>query len=143
MKQIIVLFFLLTACMSFSQNVSKKNQAEITALLITQEKYWNNGDIKGYMNGYWNSDSLKFITKTDVYKGWNAALQMYSKHYPDKEAMGTLSFEEIDMLQMNAHTIFVMGKWTLKKTKETVGGHFTLICKKLAGKWKIIIDHSS
>ena len=57
--------------------------------------------------------------------------------------MGTLVFEEIDMIKMNATTIFVMGKWTLQKTKENVGGRFTLVCKKIAGKWKIIIDHTS
>ena len=143
MKRLLILFILLSAFEVKAQTVSAKNHHEIISILTHQQNSWNNGDIKGYMDGYWKSDSLKFITKTGISKGWNATLDMHKKHYPDKEAMGTLVFEEVDMIKMNATTIFVMGKWTLQKTKENVGGRFTLVCKKISGKWKIIIDHTS
>ena len=143
MKRLLILVFLFSVFAVNAQTVSVKNRYKITSILSHQQKCWNNGDIEGYMSGYWNSDSLKFITKSGITTGWKPTLVMYKQHYPDKEAMGTLVFEDVDMIQMNATTIFVMGKWTLQKTKETVGGQFTLICRKIKGCWKIIIDHTS
>jgi ketosteroid isomerase-like protein len=143
MKRLLILVFVFSVFTVNAQTVSEKNRYEIISILTHQQKCWNNGDIEGYMSGYWNSDSLKFITKSGITKGWKPTLELYKQHYPDKDAMGTLVFEEVDMIQMNATTIFVMGKWTLQKTEETVGGRFTLICKKIAKKWKIIIDHTS
>jgi len=113
------------------------------SLLSLQVKCWNTGNIECYMEGYWESDSLKFITKSEITTGWNATLTRYNEHYPDKNSMGVLVFEEIDMLQMNLKTIIVMGKWTLQTTTQTNGGRFTLICRKISGKWKIIVDHTS
>jgi len=143
MKRLLILFILLSAFEVKAQTVSTKNRYEIISILTHQQKCWNNGDIEGYMEGYWKSDSLKFITKTGISKGWNTTLDMYKKHYPDKEAMGILAFDEIKMIKMNCHTIFVMGKWTLQKAIDSVGGRFTLVCKKINHEWKIIIDHSS
>ncbi|HOY31492.1 MAG TPA: nuclear transport factor 2 family protein [Bacteroidales bacterium] len=143
MKHLIILFITITALTLNAQNISVKNHYEIASVLSRQQKCWNTGDIEGYMSGYWESDSMKFITKTGVTTGWKNTLEMYKQHYPSKEAMGTLIFDEVDMIQMNAVTVFVMGRWTLQKTNETVGGRFTLVVKKIDGKWKIIIDHSS
>jgi hypothetical protein len=143
MKRLVLLFFVLSAITVNAQSVSKKNQNAIISLLTSQEKCWNDGNIEGYMGGYWNSDSLKFITKTGITYGWKPTLAMYKEHYPDKVAMGTLNFDEINLIKMNCHTIFVMGKWTLKKSTGAVGGRFTLVCKKMNRTWKIVIDHSS
>ncbi|HNW70465.1 MAG TPA: hypothetical protein PKI01_08695 [Bacteroidales bacterium] len=143
MKRLTLLFFVLSAVFVEAQTIGKKNQQAIISLLASQEKCWNDGNIEGYMSGYWNSDSLKFITKTGITYGWKPTLEMYKEHYPDKVAMGTLDFDDIRMIKMNGKTIFVMGKWTLQKTTGQVGGRFTLVCKKMKGEWKIVIDHSS
>lgn len=143
MKRLLILIIALSAFAVNAQTVSIKTRYEIISVLTHQQKCWNNGDIEGYMSGYWDSDSLRFITKTGITRGWKTTMDMYKQHYPDKESMGTLAFEEVDMMQMNASTVFVMGKWTLQKAKETVGGRFTIIFKKIDGAWKIIIDHSS
>lgn len=143
MKRLLLLIVALSAFAVNAQTVSVKTRYELSSVLTHQQKCWNNGDIEGYMSGYWESDSLKFITKTGITTGWKTTLEMYKQHYPSKEAMGTLVFDEVDMIPMNGNTVFVMGKWTLQKANETVGGRFTQICKKIEGKWKIIIDHTS
>lgn len=143
MKRLLLLFFVLSAFVVDAQTVGKKDRQAIASLLASQEKCWNDGNIEGYMSGYWNSDSLKFITKTGITYGWKPTLEMYKEHYPDKVAMGTLYFDEISLIKMNGKTIFVMGKWTLQKATGPVGGRFTLVCKNMKGEWKIIIDHSS
>lgn len=143
MKRLIILVFLFITTAIQAQNISEKNRYEIISVLTHQQKCWNNGDIDGYMSGYWKSDSLKFITKSGVTTGWEQTLSFYKQHYTSRDLMGILVFDEVSMLQMNAVTVFVMGRWTLQRTNETVGGRFTQIMKKIGGKWKIIIDHTS
>jgi len=57
--------------------------------------------------------------------------------------MGKLIFSEISLLGMNRKTIIVIGKWKLIKPDGSAGGRFTLICKKIRSKWKIVVDHTS
>jgi len=143
MRTFFVLFLLAFTAHAFSQNVSTKNRGQITELLTQQEKCWNKGNIDGYMAYYWNSDSLKFVTKNGITRGWSKTLENYKQHYPDKASMGTLVFEEIVLEKMNRKTIFVIGKWTLNRISDSIGGRFSLICKKISGTWKIVIDHTS
>ena len=35
---------------------------DIRSVLDSQSTAWNSGDIDGYMNGYWQSDSLVFTS---------------------------------------------------------------------------------
>ncbi len=107
-----------------------------------QELAWNKGDIDGFMAFYWNNDSLMFIGKKGITYGWNNTLSNYKNSYPTKEAMGSLSFEIVKLEQFNKSTVYVIGKWQLEKDKP-VGGYFTLIWKKINGKWLIISDHTS
>lgn len=108
----------------------------------TQETLWNQGDIPGFMDYYWKSDSLKFIGKTGVNYGWQTTLGNYLKSYPGKEAMGTLKFTVIEASQLCSNSIFIVGKWELIKEKPA-GGHFTLLWKKINGNWRIVTDHTS
>ena len=70
-------------------------------------------------------------------------LKEYQKDYPNKEAMGTLKFEIIEMRQWDRKTIQVIGKFTLIRTNDTPTGHFTLLLRKIKRKWMIVSDHSS
>ena len=107
-----------------------------------QQNDWNNGDIKGFMNSYWNSDSLKFIGSRGITYGWQKTLDNYIKGYPTKEAMGILTFTIFESTQLSETSIYIIGKWDLKKEKPS-GGYFTLLWKKINGKWVIVADHTS
>jgi ketosteroid isomerase-like protein len=37
----------------------------------------------------------------------------------------------------------VIGSWNLTRDKGNVGGYFSLLWRKINGKWKIVIDHTS
>lgn len=73
------------------------SKQEIMTLLQNQVNAWNQGDIDGFMAGYWRSDSLRFASGGDVTFGWETTLQRYKKAYPDKATMGILSFEIHDI----------------------------------------------
>ncbi len=140
-KFIILLFFTSLTITSFSQKDSKDVQTVMKNMDI-QEKAWNNFDIQGFMNYYWNNDSLKFIGNKGINYGWKNTLDNYIKGYPTKEAMGILKFTIAEATQLSKNSIYVIGKWELTKEK-TVGGYFTLLWKKINGKWVIVCDHTS
>jgi hypothetical protein len=94
------------------------------------------------MNSYWNNDSLKFIGSKGITYGWQKTLDNYIKGYPNKEAMGILTFTILEATQLSEISIYVIGKWELKKEKPS-GGHFTLLWKKINNKWVIVADHTS
>ena len=84
-----------------------------------------------------------FIGKNGITYGYEKTLANYRKSYPDMDAMGELKFDILKMTPLAADTYFVVGKWMLKRDSGDVSGHFTLLMKKIKGKWVIVSDHSS
>lgn len=119
------------------------DQQKITALMATQTSAWNKGDINGFMQTYWQSDSLLFIGKSGITYGWQATLDRYKKTYPDVTAMGKLDFKLLEFKPLADGVYFLVGQWHLQRTIGDLQGHFSLILKKIKGEWKIIADHSS
>lgn len=113
-----------------------KNQMEL------QESSWNKGDIPAFMEYYWKSDSLKFIGSRGITYGWKKTLDNYLKSYPNKTAMGVLKFTLDECTELSPTCIYVIGSWKLEKEKPS-GGYFTLLWKKINGKWVIVADHTS
>jgi ketosteroid isomerase-like protein len=132
-----LLLFTLISLNSFGQ------EAEIRALLQKQTEAWNRGDVEGFMEGYWKNDSLMFIGKSGITYGWQQTLDNYKKGYPDKTAMGFLTFTLIELKPLSKKYFSLVGKWHLKRTIGDLGGHYTLLLKKIKGKWVVISDHSS
>lgn len=130
---------------TFSSMAQRSSKAEtaIRKVMAEQEIAWNKGDLEAFMAGYWTSDSLRFIGSRGLTYGWAQTLANYKKGYPDKEAMGKLSFTILSVEQLSKKSAFVVGKWHLQRTKDELGGHYTLLWKKINGKWVIVADHSS
>lgn len=135
---------------------TKEDSTAIKQVMDAQEKAWNNGDLEGFMQGYWKSEKLRFISKNGVTYGWQNTFNNYKKAYPDKETMGTLTFEIISIESLggkNFHAVgknpmkddpyMVVGKWQTSGTIKAAQGHFTLIFKKIDGRWVIVSDHTS
>lgn len=138
MQKLIFVFCLCSVLKVCGQNDRLMVMAEMAA----QESSWNNGDIAGFMEYYWKSDSLKFIGSKGITYGWQKTLENYSKSYPDKAAMGTLKFNIKECTQLSATSMYVIGSWQLEKEKPS-GGYFTLLWRNIAGKWVIVADHTS
>jgi ketosteroid isomerase-like protein len=127
----------------FLLSAQSKDEKAVQDLLERQSKDWNAGNIENFMKGYWENDSLMFVGKSGVTYGYNATLENYKKGYPDRAAMGELSFNFIKIKKLSPEYIFVVGKWHLKRTIGDVQGHFNLLFQKIKGQWVIIVDHSS
>lgn len=119
------------------------DETTIRALLEEQRLAWNTGDLQTFMSTYWQNDSLMFIGKSGVTYGWQNTLDNYKKGYPDTAAMGKLKFNILEVKRLSVMYFFVVGKWHLTRSIGDVGGHFTLLFKKVKNKWVIVADHSS
>lgn len=128
--------------MGTAQNADPEEDL-IRAELARQQQCWNDGNIECFMEGYWKSDSLKFIGSSGIKYGWQATLDNYHKSYPNKAAMGKLTFDLLSMEALGSDHYRVTGKWHLKRKDDEPHGLFTLIWQKIDGAWKIIYDHSS
>ncbi len=144
MKKHFLLFAICFFTIIFSRAQSK-DEMEIRNALAVQDKAWNAGDINGFMQTYWQSDSLMFIGKSGVTYGWQNTFDNYKKAYPDVATMGKLSVTYIEMKRLSVLYYHVVGKWHLERSesKGNQEGHFTLLLKKIKGKWVIVSDHSS
>lgn len=137
-----ILFFILVVC-SYNAMGQTKDAKSILELLAQQEKAWNLGEINKFMEGYWESDSLVFVGKNGLTYGFKNTLANYKKNYPDKTYMGQLKFTILSIQPLSKQYYSIIGKWELSRTVGNLSGHYTLLLKKIKGKWKIIADHSS
>jgi ketosteroid isomerase-like protein len=140
MKPIFTILFFAFAQIAFGQNSDIQS---IQKTLSKQTSAWNKGDLDAFMDGYWKNDSLAFIGKSGITYGYDKTLATYKKNFPDKSHMGQLQFDILSIKAIDESHYFIIGKWHLTRTVGDVGGHFTLLFKKINGVWNIIADHSS
>ena len=143
MKSIVFLFLLSISLISFESYSQSGDEKEILQLLNNQVNNWNRGNIDEFMRGYWENDSLMFIGSSGVTYGYTNTLNNYKKNYKDTAHMGQLKFNILQVKRISADAYFVVGKWFLKRSVGDVGGHYTLLFRKIKGKWVIVADHSS
>ena len=137
------IFFISITLLSVSAFCQTNDETDVRNLLTRQTQAWNRGDIDGFMIGYWENDSLMFIGKSGVTYGYKNTLSNYKKNYPDTTVMGKLTFTLIQVKQLSPEYFHVTGKYYLTRTIGDASGHFTLVFRKINGKWVIISDHSS
>ena len=141
--KIVLIFIVISfvAMTSFGQGQNTFQQIKV--LMKEQETSWNQGDIPAYMQHYWQSDSMLFVSKKGVTHGWQQTLDNYLKSYPDKATMGKLTFDHLSFQYIDPKHIIIIGSWQLIREKGNVEGYFSLLWRKIKGKWKIVIDHTS
>ena len=119
------------------------SEEEIRDVLQMQQAAWNAGDIETFMQGYLNSDSLRFVGSGGEVRGWQSTLERYYKAYPDQQSMGTLSFELREIRMLGSRHAMIFGAYTLDLDNDQPSGLFTLIARRTEDGWRIIHDHTS
>ncbi len=118
-------------------------RAEVLKVLEIQQRLWNAGDVRGFMDFYWRSDELSFQSGAgDRLRGWEALLARYERTYPSG-ARGSLAFDKLDVQPLGPEAAYVVGRWRLTTPDgEAKGGAFTLIFRKMREGWRIVHDHT-
>ncbi len=145
MKNFLFLFsfvFLFSTSIT-AQSRDAKISAAIQSVMNAQVLAWNAGNIEGFMQGYWKSEEMKFVSGDNVSQGWQAALDRYKKNYDSKTKMGVLTFSGLAFNVLSKDAAVVLGSWSLTREKDNPKGKFTLIFRKFKDGWKIVHDHTS
>jgi len=111
-------------------------------ILGGQQNAWNQGNIRQFMDAYWNDEALTFSSGGKTTRGWQATYERYKSKYPDRAAMGRLTFDALETSQIDEQAALTLGNWKLDKDKPA-RGNFSLVWKRIDGQWKIVHDHSS
>ena len=145
MKIFLAIFFLMFIYpVVFSQQrLEAKDSLAIIDILNKQQKDWNRGDIDEFMKGYLKSEKLIFSGSSGPIYGWKATLDRYKKTYSDKEKMGKLKFEILNVIALSPKVIQLQGKFNLTRSIGDAFGYFTLNWIKVKNRWYIISDHTS
>jgi ketosteroid isomerase-like protein len=146
MKNILVAacFFLAAASVGFAQSSrDDKIKADIRREMDEQVAAWNQGDIDGFMKGYWNSPLMTFVSGDNVRRGWQETLDSYKRNYNTREKMGVLTFSELEIEVFSKDSAKVLGRWKVAHEPKDSQGRFTLIFRKFKDGWKIVHDHTS
>ncbi len=135
-KGAIFLAGVLTGC-------STTQERDVQQLLNRQQNAWNAGDIESFMQGYLNSDRLRFVGSGGEVRGWQPTLDRYRRSYPDRESMGTLLFDLREIRMLGRQHAMIFGAYTLERVHDEPTGLFTLIAEYTEDGWRIIHDHTS
>ncbi len=121
------------------------DRARILERMSAQEAAWNAGDLDGFMAAYWRSDSLLFVGSRGPSRGWDTTLDNYRRSYPDRMAMGQLTFGVEELTFAGQDHALMLGSWRLDRTEglDTLSGWFSLVWERKQGDWVIVRDHSS
>ncbi len=131
------------AAASSDTPVRAADEAAIRAVLQQQVEAWNQGNIDAFMDGYARTDSLRFASGGAVHTGWQATLDRYHRTYPDRAAMGTLTFDLRTVRVLSAQWAVVFGGYQLERAEDRPSGLFTLLFEKRPEGWRIVHDHTS
>ena len=117
----------------------------VIKVLLAQEKAWNNGDIGSFAKAYKDSPDTLFVTGV-VNRGFADLVASYRRDYPNKAAMGTLTFSELEVRPLDERFAVCIGRYHLERGKKEGGsatGLFSLVLEKTEQGWKIVVDHTT
>ena len=120
---LLVLFF--AGCSVLCQEPQKlgtvpQQQLDVIKVVLAQETAWNNGDLDAFAQAYKDSPDILFISGS-VSRGFAGLLESYKRDYPNRAAMGTLGFSELEVHKLDENFAVVVGRYRLERTKKDGG----------------------
>jgi ketosteroid isomerase-like protein len=125
------------------------------SVLTTQVAAWNAGDLEAFCTVY--ADDAAYIGSSGITRGREAILARYRERYPDRAAMGTLSFEVVearpasgvevtmmgDAAPSRVHGVSIVARWRLDYPDRDAAEGLTLIVLRRRGEgWEMVQDAS-
>jgi uncharacterized protein (TIGR02246 family) len=120
-------------------------ESTIRQLMQQQVDAWNRGDVTAFMTTYEDSPDTTFVGDK-VEHGYAQILERYHRNYGTPAAMGKLKFSNLEIRVLDANYAVATGNFHLDRSAAGGGnadGIFSLMLRKGASGWKIILDHSN
>lgn len=142
MKRLLILILILFSCGCAPTDDASRAGDEIRFAMDRQIAAWNDGDLEGFMELYWNSPELVFQSGAERSLGWRTLYDKYdAKYFP--EGHGTLTFSGIEIHALSDSAAYATGTWKLEGIENAGEGLFTLILRRFDDGWRIVHDHTS
>jgi len=138
-----LLLLICNGCAHLSSKPAVGAEQQVRAVLDSQVRAWNAGDLRGFMEGYARSDQTRFQSAGDVSLGWQTVFDRYQKRYGDRASMGILRFSEVDVSMLAPDVALAFGHWRLERAQDAPSGLFTLLFRRTTAGWRIVHDHTS
>lgn len=113
----------------------------LIGILEKQEADWNKGNLKGFLSAYWNSDTLRSVSVRGLQYGKDRLETYLFKAFPDSALMGILDYDVIHIELIGENDALLTGKWLRKNDKKFRGGYFSILIRKVHGRWQIVAEH--
>lgn len=128
-----------------------RDEEGIRAIIAAQVEAWNRADIPAFMQAYEQSPETTFIG-ANIGKGYEKILDRYKKNYTNREQMGTLTFNDLEVRLLpgscgKTEFAVVTGRFHLERSQKGEAkkddGIFSLVWHNGPHGWKILLDHTS
>ena len=126
-------------------HTASRQELNIIKVLIAQENAWNKGDLTAFVSTFKDSPDTLFITH-QVFRGFAGLVDEYKHDYPNKAAMGTLTYSDLEVHPLDENFAVVIGKYHVERSKKDGGnaeGLFSLVFENTDTGWKVVIDHTT
>jgi ketosteroid isomerase-like protein len=118
-------------------------EAAILQVITAMQSAWNQGDFRGYMQGFRNPDVV-FVSGGRFQAGWQGTLDHYIRDYgTSPEARGTLRFSDIRIEMLSADAAQLVSQYQLVRAQHPQYGINTRLMRKVHGRWVIALNHVS
>ena len=116
---------------------------QIASLLAQQYSAWNSHDIDNYMQVFWRSPLLIYVTEGTIWTGWDQVKANVERNFPNKASMGHAILERLQTNVIAPDTATTIEWWTVYFPAAKVHGFTTSTWRKFPEGWRVIEIHTS
>src|SRR5262249_51014915 len=126
-----------------TQQAAEVDKKLILTVIGRMQEAWNQGDFRGYMQGFKNPDVI-FVSGGRFQDGWQGTLDHYIRDYgASPEMRGTLRFYDIRVEILSPDAAQLISRFELKRPQHPQYGINTRLMRKVDGHWVIALNHVS
>jgi ketosteroid isomerase-like protein len=139
-------------CVAFAQDQPKDKlytatheQLAVVKIVLAQESAWNKGDLDGFLAGFKDAPDTQAVLGNRAV-GMAEIHNAFHNNYPNREAMGLLSYSDVEARMLGENFALATGKYHLDRSKKYGGpadGTFTEVMEKTPKGWQIIFDETT
>lgn len=118
-------------------------EKEIYDQMMKMLDAWNRHDLDAYLDGFLHSDDIVLVVDGETIRGWDLLSKAFQSGYPNKDEMGTVFFDRVQVQMLAPDLGFVLVWYSIAFPKKKQFGTDTIIVKKVAEGWREMISHTS
>jgi ketosteroid isomerase-like protein len=122
----------------------EKDAEQIGALVSQQYTAVAAGNIEKYLEPFWKSPLLIYISEGAIWKGWDEMRSHVERDYPDWKHVGHPILERMEISVVDVATASTLEWWDMTfPSSARVNGTTTSVWRKVPEGWRIIVTNTS